>query len=272
MTYLEFLLSSARFWMLLVSLFLGAGLSRLAIIAISRKAKKEGHRRRVTAFFVLLAAAVACFTLGIFMPPSFEILSARVLVFGGAAAGASLVFFGLLRYLAAPVVLIVAIAWVIAIYMNAPWQPVRTEVDLVRVRIIGLDEGEFSAEVFAAASENEPWVIDGSGTAVAPVVEFVEYHPAYFLLGRRTAARLAGIVSFERDSATASWTVRQEFDPEGHFSKVGESVRALAERAVEALPGVSRTLVPDEPGRIRLLDTYLVTVQPDGDVAFEPVE
>jgi hypothetical protein len=173
---------------------------------------------------------------------------------------------------------------VLAIYINAPWQPVRSEEALARLRVIGLDEGEFSAEVFTttregesavedgAVSEGRSWMIDGSGTAIAPVIELVEYHPAYFLLGRRTAARLAQIVSFDRNGDAQGWTPQQRFDTEGRFTAVSKNVRSLAQRAVDALPGISRTVVPGEPGTLRLLDTYVVTVDPEGSVAFERVE
>lgn len=284
MTYLEFLLSSARFWTLLAALFLGAGLSRLLVIAVFWKAKSEGHRRRIAAFLVFLSAAIACFTLGIFMPPSFEIFSARVLTFGAVAGGVSLLIVALFRYLGAPIALVLAIGVVLAIYINAPWQPVRSEEALARLRVIGLDQGEFSAEVFtttregesgiedASVSEGLSWIIDGSGAAIAPVVELVEYHPAYFLLGRRTAARLAQIVSFDRERDTQGWTAQQRFDTEGRFTAVSGNVLSLAQRAVEALPGISRTVVSGEPRILRLLDTYVVTVDPEGSVAFERVE
>ncbi|MFW5728398.1 MAG: hypothetical protein ACOCYG_01935, partial [Spirochaetota bacterium] len=108
MTYLEFLLSSPRFWTLLAGLFLGGAVSRIALVLLARDRRPEIQRRRVATLFVALAVAAGSFTTGIFVPKGYGIFEMQVLLFGAYVAAGALLLFSLFRYLLAPVALLLA--------------------------------------------------------------------------------------------------------------------------------------------------------------------
>ena len=272
MSYLEFLLRSPRFWALLAALFLGGALSRVVLIFLARDRRPEVQRRRVTTLFLAMAVAVVAFTAGIFVPPGYGIFDVPVLLFGAYALGGAGVLFSLFRYLIAPVALIVGLCIVAAIYLNAPWQSVRTETPIVRVRVIAVEGGDFSLEVLEPETEGDAWILDGAGTGFAPEVEILRYHPGYVLLGRATAARLTGLVSYRRGQGDSpAWREAERYPVSPRTAIAGDRVVDLARRVLRVLPGITVRRLEPEPRAVRLLDHYRVVVAPDGAVTFERV-
>ncbi|MFP4484628.1 MAG: hypothetical protein ACLFO1_07205 [Spirochaetaceae bacterium] len=293
MTYLEFLLSSPRFWTLLAGLFLGGAVSRIALVLLARDRRPEIQRRRVATLFVALAVAAGSFTTGIFVPEGYGVFEMQVLLFGAYVAAGALLLFSLFRYLLAPVALLLAVSVVGAIYLNAPWQSVRTETPIVRVRVLGAEggveddgaeDGErdlqtgagtevFSLEVLAPEVEGDAWILDGTGAGFAPEIEIVRYHPAYFLLGRATAARLTGFVSYRRgQDDPGTWQEVERYPVAPDVAATSDRVVDPARRALTALPGITFDRVQPQPRAVRLLDHYRAVVAPGGDVDFERVE
>jgi len=271
MDYLDVLLRSPRFWTFSAALFAGGGLSRLVMLVFAGDRREHLQRRRLTVFMLLLAFAIVAYTLGIFLPPAYGILAARVLLFGAGALGASLLFFSLFRYFFAPLVVMVIVGTVAGIYVNVPWMPVYSETELATARVIGLEGERFSIEVTLAASKDgRTWLVDGTGNSLAASVEIVRYHPAYFFLGRRTAARLVGLEAYREEAVEdeARWMSAASYRVEERFQRVTPRLRQPARLLLEWLPGITIESRESSPRTLQVLEEYRAAVLPDGSFRF----
>jgi hypothetical protein len=310
MEYFEFLLRAPRFWTLVSALFAGGGISRLVLALSGRDRREERRRRRVTAFFLHFACAVAAYTAGIFLPPEYGILSRPVLLLGAGAVPAAVLFFSLFRYLFAPVALFVAVGIIGGIYLNATWTPVYEDRGVAIARVIRLDQERFSVEVVLAdayagprsdipampaspdrsdptgpsdppvesadaASPAPPLddptlLIDGRGNGLAPKLEVLRYHPAYFLLGRRTAVLFVGFAGYREDPSEEGrrWIETESYPIADDHHPLSASLRDLARRIAVWLPGITVDRVTGPIRALRLLERYRVVALPDGDVGF----
>lgn len=275
MGYLDFLLQSPRFWIFLTAFFLGAGLSRLVLLGIARDRRAARQRRRVTASLVFASLAVIAFTLGIFLPAEVRLFESGMLIYGGLAVLAFLLVFSFFRYLLAPLALLVAVGLVGAIYLGAPWEPVREEQVLATVRVLGLDDEGFSAEILAPDVVPETRMIDGTGTAMAAEAEVIRYAPAYFLLGRRTAVRLLALEAYVRSAEGGEggdWERGERLDLEPASAVARDAYREPARRVLSALPGIRVESLRTEIRPLRLLERYDILATPAGDLVFAAAE
>lgn len=275
MGYLDFLLQSPRFWMFLTALFLGAALSRLVLLAIARDRRPPRQRRRVTASLVFASFAVVALTLGVFLPPEIRLFGSGMLVYGGIAVVSFLLVFSFFRYLLAPLALLLALGLVGAIYLGAPWEPVREDRMLATVRVLGLEDGRFSAEILAGGMLPETRMVDGTGTAMAAEGEVIRYAPAYFLLGRRSAVRLTALEAFVRDPGREGdrvWERSERVPLEPASAIARESYRRPARRVLAALPGIRVESVRTELQPLRLLQHYDIIATPAGELRISTPE
>ncbi|NBF39015.1 MAG: hypothetical protein GVY14_01235 [Spirochaetes bacterium] len=267
MTYVDRVLASPYAWILAVAVMLALVLRNLILLLLRRTAPQRTRDRRLTLLFVFAAVALALVTTTLIVYTHEVLLSAEALVFLGVATGLLLLALVFLRAVGIPLLFLLSVCGVFAIYLAEPWQPVVERAELAEVTVLAASGSSMSLEIGTYDGDrgdprgpgdpgDDP-IMRLPGDALGVTVELVDYHPYWFLLGRELGARPVKLTGY-RDGAVEEITLA---DP------CADGLCRFVQRRMAAIPGIEVQQVSSVPVPVEPLSSFTVVVEAPGRVA-----
>lgn len=255
-------------WVVLVSLWLGAALSRAARRAPRGRGGGEmlipvrsGKR---TAVILYLAFAVVCGLAALLFVGPAGLADVRVLYLLAAATALFFLAFRFKRTAGVATVVLAAALVVVALLFVQSLTAFTGETEIGRVRV--LDTAGDRMLLTVAPAEGPPFTRLMDGTYFAPVVRVVIFDDWLVFLGAKTWYRFEGISSFATEVRNGEWVFRQQ-ETDHYFADVpgfSERLWSWYERHEGSVPGVRTVQVEMDLKRALPRTTYSLRVQNDG--------
>ena len=252
MTYGGYLLRHPFFWALLAGLFAGLALAAVTSVWSRRVRTARDPRRRASRrwayTWLALAGAVAATTLGILVPAGEVFL--RIDSLYPAAAGIAIAGIGTRfpRAGGVPVLLVVGAIAVLAAWSVRGFLPVRGERELGTITVLSVREEAMTLEVHLDTPDTMvvPEIAAVEGRELRVVIDVLDVHPAFFLLGAERFVRYAGPVATGRPGPSSGLAPPLEW----MLDRPGADLARLEREAIVA-------------DRVNLLRTYRIVVPVD---------
>ncbi|MFW5718401.1 MAG: hypothetical protein ACOCW3_05775 [Spirochaetota bacterium] len=259
MTYGGYLLRDPFFWALLAGTFAGLALAAATSVGSRRVRAARDPRRRASRrwayTWLALAGAVAAATLGILVaggpgvPPGEVFL--RIDSLYPAAAGITIAGIGTRfpRTGGVSVLLVVGAIAVLAAWSVRGFLPVRGERELGTITVLSMRDEAMTLEVQLDTPDAMavPEVVAVEGRELRVVIDVLDVHPAFFLLGAERFVRYAGPVATSRPGPSSGLAPPLEW----MLDRPGADLARLERQAIVA-------------ERVNLLRTYRIVVAVDG--------